>query len=286
MKTKLTVAGAVASILLAGGAAHAAAIVPNSGDSSLIFFVTDLTTHQTYADVLTQNTNSYFSVAQATVPPPTPGVINVLNGDANFSVPLGGDSVLTSFLSSAGSDPLSYGIVGGAFSGSTGASQRPTGKVRVVATSQVESSVLTNLQSQITGATPGGLVVDFNSLNLNLGATANSTNQGVFGTSQASGGSTALNLYGGGLDMTGLNGVAPGSSVTLYGVTGNGSGSGATIGFNLGTALFSLANDTLTFTGNGGATAPVPLPAAVWLLGSGLLGLAGVGRRRAAKVAA
>jgi hypothetical protein len=30
------------------------------------------------------------------------------------------------------------------------------------------------------------------------------------------------------------------------------------------------------------ASAPVPLPAAVWLLGSGLLGLAGIGRRRAA----
>jgi hypothetical protein len=73
--------------------------------------------------------------------------------------------------------------------------------------------------------------------------------------------------------------------VTLYGITGNGSGVGAVTAFSLGTAVFSLTNDTLTFTGNGGTT-PVPLPAAVWLLGSGLLGLAGVGRRRAAKVVA
>jgi hypothetical protein len=284
MKTKLTVAAAVASILLAGGAAHAAAIVPNSGNGSLIFFVTDLTTHQTYADVLTQTVNGYFSVTQATVPAPTNGIVNVLNGDANFSVPLGGDSVLTSFLAAAGSDPLSYGIIGGAYSGTLGTAQRPTGKVRVVATSQVQSSVLNNVESQIVNATPSGLNVDVNSLNLNLGATANSTNQGVFGTTQASGGSTNLNLYGGGLDMTGLNGVAPGTSVTLYGVTGNGTGSGFTTAYSLGTALFSTATDTLTFTGNGGNT-PVPLPAAVWLLGSGLLGLAGVGRRRAAKVA-
>jgi hypothetical protein len=282
MKTKLTVAGAVASILLAGGAAHAAAIVPNTGDGSLIFFVTDLKTNQTYADVLTQTVNGYFSVTQATVPAPTNGIINVLNGDANFSVNLSGDSVLTAFLTAAGSDALSYGIIGGAYSGTLGTAQRPTGKVRVIASSQNQSSVLTNLESQIVNATPSGLNVDVNSLNLNLGA-ANSTNQGVFGTSTSAGG-TALNLYAGGLDMTGLNGVTPGSAVTLYGVTGNGTGSGSTTAFSLGTAVFSLSNDTLTFTGNTGNT-PVPLPAAVWLLGSGLLGLAGVGRRRAAKVA-
>lgn len=281
MKTKLTVAAAVASILLAGGAAHAAAIVPNTGDGSLIFFVTDLTTHQTYADVLTQDVNSYFSVTQATVPTPTNGIVNIINGDAGFSVGLGGDSVLTNFLTAAGSDPLSYGIIGGAYSGSLGSGQRPTGKVRIVATSQVQSSVLTNLESQIVNATPSGLNVDVNSLNLNLGG-ANSTNQGVFGTTQSAGG-TALNLYAGGLDMTGLTGVTPGSAVTLYGVTGNGTAGGSTTAFSLGTAIFSLANDTLTFTGNGGA--PVPLPAALWLLGSGLLGLAGVGRRRAVQVA-
>jgi hypothetical protein len=279
MKTKLTVAAAVASILLAGGAAHAAAIVPNTGDGSLLFFVTDTKTNQTYTDVLTQDVNGYFSVAQATVPAPTNGIVNVLNGDANFSVPLGSDSVLTSFLSAAGSDSLSYGIIGGAYSGTLGSGQRPTGKVRIVATSLNQSSVLTNLQSQIVNATPSGLNVDVNSLNLNLGG-ASSTNQGVFGTTTSAGG-TALNLYAGGLDMSG---VAPGTAVTLYGVTGNGTAGGSTTAFSLGTAIFSLATDTLTFTGNGGST-PVPLPAAVWLLGSGLLGLAGVGRRRAAKVA-
>jgi len=278
MKTKLTVAGAVASILLAGGAAHAAAIVPNSGDGSLLFFVTDTKTNQTYTDVLTQTVNGYFSVTQATVPAPTNGIVNVLNGDANFSVPLGGDAVLTAFLTAAGSDPLSYGIIGGAYSGALGSAQRPTGKVRVVATSLSQFSVLNNLQSQIVNATPSGLNGDVTTLNTNLGA-ATSTNQGVFGTATSAGG-TALNLYGGGLDMSG---VAPGTAVTLYGVTGNGSGSGSTTAFSLGTAIFSLANDTLTFTGN--TTSAVPLPAAVWLLGSGLLGLAGVGRRRAVKVA-
>jgi hypothetical protein len=281
MKSKLTLAAAVTSILLAGGAAHAAAIVPNSGDGSLLFFVTDTKTNQTYTDVLTQTVNGYFSVAQATTPA-TNGIVNILNGDTNFSVNLSGDSVLTSFLTSAGSDPLSYGIIGGAYSGALGAGQRPQGKVRMVASSPVENSVLTNLQSQLVNATPSGLNVDVQTLNINLGA-ANSTNQGVFGTPISAGG-PVLNLYGGGLDQTGLTGVVPGTAVTLYGVTGNGIAGASTTAFSLGTLNFSLANDTLTFTGNGG-TAPVPLPAAVWLLGSGLLGLAGVGRRRAVKVA-
>ena len=43
-----------------------------------------------------------------------------------------------------------------------------------------------------------------------------------------------------------------------------------------------LGNVTLTAAGLVfSTTAPVPLPAAIWLLGSGLLGLFGIGRRKA-----
>jgi hypothetical protein len=49
----------------------------------------------------------------------------------------------------------------------------------------------------------------------------------------------------------------------------------------LGSATLG-ADGTLTITGN--STAPVPLPAAVWLFGSGLMGLVGVSRRRKAAV--
>ena len=68
---------------------------------------------------------------------------------------------------------------------------------------------------------------------------------------------------------------SPWGSVGLFGITGNG-GTGAVQSYKLGSV--SLTTAGLSFTPN----TTVPLPAAVWLLGSGLLGLFGVSRRRAA----
>ncbi len=68
-----------------------------------------------------------------------------------------------------------------------------------------------------------------------------------------------------------------GTASNLYAFTGNGN-TGQLQSYIQGTAAMA-ANGTLMITGNG---APVPLPAAVWLLGSGLMGLVGVSRRRKA----
>lgn len=74
--------------------------------------------------------------------------------------------------------------------------------------------------------------------------------------------------------------VTGGDAAGLYG------GSGATGGIIL-SSISDPTGDwdfTADFTGDGFAVsdvAPIPVPAAVWLFGSGLLGLAGFGRRRA-----
>jgi hypothetical protein len=275
MNTTVKMAAALGAVALSAGVAHAAAIQPSTGNGSLMFFLTDASKGITYTDVLTQDVNTYFSKASATTPAPTAGVINTINGNADFSVNLSTDANLQSFLTSAGSDALSWGIIAGAYTAS-GAQNRPIGAARLIATSSNLAAVTVVPEASITTGMSTGLNNDVTSLNAILGA-ASSTASGVFGTSAST--DPGLTFYGSGLQQLGF---APGTSTTLYGFTGNGAAAGAGYAYNLGTVAFS-ANDVLTFTGNGGS--PVPLPAAAWLLASGLLGLAGVSRRRSEQLA-
>jgi hypothetical protein len=103
----------------------------------------------------------------------------------------------------------------------------------------------------------------------------------VFGTATASAGifdSTTIsenpaNWYVTG-GQTGVSGL--GTAFNLYGVTATDTNLALSV---LGTA--TLTANGVTFAAASSGT-PVPLPAAIWLLGSGLLGLAGVGRRKTA----
>jgi hypothetical protein len=125
-----------------------------------------------------------------------------------------------------------------------------------------------NLSATIdaTGALGGGaLTIDGTvaSLGFNSG-TLLTGNLTAFGFPDAGGDPLEFLFDVTGGDAAGLYGSAPGG-VILSGVTGF-------------TGDFST-----NFTGDGFAVsdvAPVPIPAAVWLFGSGLLGLAGIGRRR------
>jgi hypothetical protein len=115
---------------------------------------------------------------------------------------------------------------------------------------------------------------------------AGAGNNSVYASSAAGGGiwdattvsNNVANWFSNGAP-TAVNGLnsSLGSSYNLYGVTGGGTATDKILLTTLGSV--SLTASGLSFTAGG--TAPVPLPAAVWLLGSGLVGLAGVGRRKA-----
>lgn len=281
MKTTLKIAAAVATTLMGMSAAHASIVLPSTGDSSLLFFLNDPSTHQTFTAVLPQSVSAYFAPTTG-----TGGVINTYNGDANFQINLAGDVGLAGFLSAAGADTLNWGILGGAYSGSTPAGSKGIGQsVAITTSSSTTAAILNVAQTSIAGAIASGINSDVIKLNLNLGSDS-STASGVIGTTASAGG-TNMTLYSANVLQSGLipSTSATPTGVTLYGLTGNGGNNGKALAYNLGTISFSTAGgaDTLTFTGNALAT---PLPAAAWLFGSGLLGLAGIGRRKKTGVAA
>jgi len=281
---------------LVGAAAHAQDVSiasPTTGNSQLVFFVSEDDTNNTYALVLNYNvtgTGGLFTYQTGTG---STTAVTTYSGDSNFSVNIGADSALVSFINanggtSAPGTTLQWGVLGGERA-STVTAATPGGSI-VETTSLGDSSVVGIARSSISGAggmlgANGGLTGDIQTLATEPAETSfNATYpNGVIGTSTSASGNN-VTLYG---TDTAVGNNALSSSLGFYALTVASStvaGSASDEApFKLGT--FSItgtgANMELVFTAAGTS---VPLPAAVWLLGSGLLGLLGVGRRRAASL--
>lgn len=287
--TQTTLRTAVMAALAVGGAvaaagAQAATVTmtsPTAGTGSqLIFWVNDTSNGTTFADVLTQTVGSMFT-------PPgngAAGTVNTYTGSTSFNLGIGADSNLVTFINNAttADQTLQWGITAGSSFG-TGAGSNimiATG-TGASADSDSYSIAKASLPNAIGAA---GLAGDVGNLVLSTtdGSGFNATLNGIIGTPASKSG-TNVTYYGYFTDQTGL---ALSQSATLYAITNQtGSGYPNGVSFNLGTAALTGSGSTLalSFTANG---SPVPVPAAVWLLGSGLLGLAGVARRRDLKTQA
>lgn len=276
--TKLVMGAAVVAASL-NSVAHAAISLPSTDNSQLLFFVSDTSNNSTYTVVLNQDINGatgIFKTSDATSAA-TPGTINTINGKSNFSVSFTGDTALSTFLGNTG-DTYTYGIVGFAYTGAAPATRGAAGKVLYVGSSSNATSPLSIGEGNIVNGSLTSYTTDVRALNNGSLDAFNGTTSGVIGTPASQGGTNLTSLYGTGLKT---DTSAIGTSYGLYGFTGNGGTSGTAVAFSLGTLSFD--GTTLSFVGN---VAPVPLPAAAWLLGSGLLGLLGVGRRRDVSAAA
>jgi hypothetical protein len=269
---------AVAGALLAGGqAVYAQAVpTPSSDASDLWLFVSDQGNGTTFAE------DTGITVASLL---PTGSLVTgaTLSTAITDSLNLAASSALSAYIAANGASNLEWAVEGINIPGTpTGTGFKKAGGI-VGITDNTSAPVNTSqlLLSNLQGW-GGGFQQDVTYLNGTYttgGSTYafsnGSTAGNVWGaaTGNAAG---STNLYGQGQDAAG---VGLGSSAVLFGLTGNG-GTGQAQSYILSSQLELTANGTLETVNNAGGGTAVPLPPAVWLLGSALLGLAGVGRRR------
>jgi hypothetical protein len=258
---KIGVAGALAMGYVS---AHAGAVVPSSSSPGDVFL---------FADVI----NSSGSVISAFGADTTIAVNNAtgVTGNLTNGQTLYGASTNLASLISLGSqagNTISWTVMGGG--------SQVSGALQFVTTDTNPTlATMTGRSGVNAGHWQTGMINTAQLLNTNTGANPDVLATAAAGaanwdpTADNTGTNNAANWYLNGPtnDVTGLG------SAKLYGVTAVGSNSTNLLGVSV------LGNVSLTAAGLvfSTATAPVPLPAAIWLLGSGLLGLFGIGRRKA-----
>ena len=178
------------------------------------------------------------------------------------------DAALASFLSAHSGDNFVYGILGAA----TGTGTAQPGQGRVVA-SYTAANAASLFANEPSTSTVQGASQQVNAFLFSVNTGSNP----LFGAST-----------GTGFQNTGVAGeladAALGTPVFLNELSTMGQND-ANI-YESSTGITVSANGSITGFATGGGTTPVPLPAAIWLLGSGVLGLFGIGRRRGATVKA
>jgi hypothetical protein len=204
-------------------------------------------------------------------------------------------------------ETIDFGTIGGAeFNTLFGGAAAGTVKFNVSAANGLTSgsnSLLTTVSAGANNSlvTNGVIAGSISALNTSIGSVANQTNTSPgapnftdmcnSGTNPCVGPTLGSSGYGfiaksgdtyGGQMPFSASGSAGGGSLAMFQFTQNGTKlNPPTIANFAGVWALSSTGD-LTYT----AGSAVPLPAAAWLLGSGLLGLAGIARRRSAAAAA
>jgi hypothetical protein len=207
---------------------------------------------------------------------------------AGINQSIAASPTLQAFLAANPAASDGWTIEAGQYAGSTPTANATNQNTKVVGSgkvifssgstpSNIGNATLANLQA-IANGVQTELTQPLDGFGLTPLKTATEASTGASFTS-LSGSPTKWGLFG----VSDLASV--GTGIALYGYTGNvatGQPAAGIQSYVLGNV--TLATDgTLTFAGNGAPT--VPLPAAVWLFGSGLMGLVGVSRRRKAAVA-
>jgi len=276
--TKLALAGVA---LLMGGMASAANVpidTSASTGSSLLLLLKDSTNNSYLLFNLPSTVSDLRTPSQLQSDTPSSYSQDGLNttGPLNAPAALNGysDPNLTAYLSSHTGDAITWTIMGGYAGNGT----NNIGQKALVMTSTLDQLNAYWDDASLSGAS-AGMTSFIQELNNGTFTNGVSTTAG-WGTGIS--GSQAPNSFNG---INYANGAALGSAQSLYLVSISGPASPSTGASNTYksaatyTLAFNAASGQYVLSYNGTAP-PVPVPAAIWLLGSGLMGLVGIGRRR------
>lgn len=281
MKKSILAAALFGSAVMAS-TAFADVALPTSGNGEFTLFVRDEVTQNVYARGLQININNFLTeAASSTTYTGAPTAVS-------YSIPtIAADANLAAFLAGVGSHEVTWGVVAADTVGSNSA----VTPRRLVTTTQADVVANGSIPSNSTlTSTVGSVNVFLGSVNGNLPGSTIGDGSSVAGSADSGGlwgnsgtaGAAAQNTFASGiLDYSDI-----GTTMHLYLFTSETPVSGS--GNALASRVFQALDITLASNGTLQAVAApaVPLPAAVWLLGSGLLGLLGIGRRRATNVSA
>ncbi len=265
---------AIAGALALGASSAFALTAPDTNSSDIVLIVENQTTFATYAFDTGVSIDSILPTANF-----ASGSAAVMNNTAftGINKVLSASPTLQSFLAANPASGDAWTLEGGQYDG--GGFQADTNINAIGAQKAVFTSAIGTVNNQVLSLKNiAALTAYSNGLDLSITQGGlqdllqnNESTNVSYTQDQTAPGGSATSKY----NMLGAPDIqALGSTYQLFGFTSGGSKLANAQSYILGTA--QLATDgTLTFTSN-----PVPLPAAVWLFGSGLMGLVGISRRR------
>jgi hypothetical protein len=274
MKKITTLAAAIA--FAAAGSANAAIILSDTGNSSLVLSVWDNVAQESYIRDLGYNMLDFIPSA---VTPATGLTIN-FSADPVFSSLFGNNNAADIFWNVTAADAAGTGATAGR-------------QILSTATLNAEASSFSISNTGVTNAA-NMFTTFFNNANTQPSpdSTTCATSASCYSTDAGDLQYTGDSSWGpnwAALSGTLNNAGNLGSSLGFYSFTTN-----SGLGFSqadkarfenaFGRASFTLAaNGSMIYSIAGEVPSAVPVPAAIWLMGSGLLGLVGVARRRVAQ---